>query len=280
VIADTPTDACTLRAVSGSMSTTVLDGRPPAGAGEVALASRTMRDLGVELGDSVTLSGPEGDLHANVVGRVAMPMLNVAEPSLGVVLTPDDFAQTIGADASSSMLAVSYADGVNAQQLEDALSSEYPLIFDAAASYPEPPATLLQIRRLRPTFGALAVFLGVLGTIGLVHYLAVSTRRRRRQAAVLRTIGFSRWQLRTSVAWQALTIAAIGVVIGVPAGVVVGRWAWTEAVDDLGMVDAPTTPWLVGALVIAVALAGSALIGAVPGWFAGRRPPAEGLRSE
>jgi len=35
--------------------------------------------------------------------------------------------------------------------------------------------------------------------------------------------------------WQSATVAALGILVGIPAGIVIGRVAWTNAVDHLGM---------------------------------------------
>jgi hypothetical protein len=71
-----------------------------------------------------------------------------------------------------------------------------------------------------------------------------------------------------------------GVLAGVPIGVIVGRWAWLAAIGSVGMVDAPAVPLLTLLVVVVVAVGGAAALGAIPGWLAGRRPPAAALRSE
>ena len=55
-----------------------------------------------------------------------------------------------------------------------------------------------------------------------VSALVSSLRRRRRELAVLKTLGFSRRQVRATVAWQASTVAAVGLVVGIPLGLLVG----------------------------------------------------------
>ena len=46
--------------------------------------------------------------------------------------------------------------------------------------------------------------------------------------AIYRTIGFRRAQVGRSVRWQSLTTMAIGVVIGIPLGIVGGRFLWSR----------------------------------------------------
>lgn len=66
--------------------------------------------------------------------------------------------------------------------------------------------------------------------------------------------------------------------IGIPVGVIVGRWAWTALADNLGTVAEPIVPVL--ALVLAVPLVIVNLVAFVPGRIAARLRPATVLRSE
>ena len=69
-------------------------------------------------------------------------------------------------------------------------------------------------------FGAM---LAVVGAATLAHLLVVSVARRRREIGLLKVLGFVNRQVASAVAWQATTLALIGIVIGVPLGVVAGR---------------------------------------------------------
>ena len=48
-------------------------------------------------------------------------------------------------------------------------------------------------------------------------------RRQRRDFAIMRALGFTSWQVRGTLCWQALTLSGIALVIGVPAGIAGGR---------------------------------------------------------
>ena len=114
----------------------------------------------------------------------------------------------------------------------------------------------------------------------LAHTLASSTRRRRRDLAILKTLGFGRWQLRQAVAWQATTIAAIALLIGLPAGVAAGRWAWRYLAAQLGVLPEPAIPLTAIVIAIPAALVVANLIAAAPEQTAARTPPAAVLRTE
>jgi hypothetical protein len=56
--------------------------------------------------------------------------------------------------------------------------------------------------------------------------LIASVRRRRRELALLKTLGFTQRQLATTVAWQSSASAVVGIVVGIPLGIALGRWLW------------------------------------------------------
>ena len=81
---------------------------------------------------------------------------------------------------------------------------------------------------------------GAVAGLGLT--LVASVRRRRRDFALLKTLGFTRGQLAGAVAWQSTVIAVIGLVIGVPVGIAAGRWLWLLFAHELSAVPDPTVP--------------------------------------
>jgi putative ABC transport system permease protein len=110
--------------------------------------------------------------------------------------------------------------------------------------------------------------------------LASSTRRRRRDLAILKTLGFTRRQVRHAIAWQATTIAAIALLIGLPAGIAAGRWAWRVFAAQLGVLPEPAIPLATIVIAIPAAMALANLIAAIPGRAAARTQPATVLRTE
>ena len=56
--------------------------------------------------------------------------------------------------------------------------------------------------------------------------LLASVRRRRRDLALFKTLGFTRRQLASVVAWQSSVAVGLGTVVGVPLGIVFGRLLW------------------------------------------------------
>jgi len=132
--------------------------------------------------------------------------------------------------------------------------------------------------RATPSYLALALVLGAVIALALI--LIATVRRRRRDLALLKALGFTQRQLAAVVAWQSTVAAVIGIVVGVPLGIIVGRALWTLFAQSINTVPATSVPvWSVmltalGALIFAV------LVAVVPGRHAARTPTALVLRAE
>jgi hypothetical protein len=122
------------------------------------------------------------------------------------------------------------------------------------------------------------VMLATFGAATLVHFLVLSVSRRRREIGLLKVLGFVNHQVASAVAWQATTLALVGIVVGVPLGVVVGRTVWKAFAANLGVVPVSVVPiWLVGGLVAGVIVVANVLAIA-PALVASRSQPARLLR--
>jgi len=96
----------------------------------------------------------------------------------------------------------------------------------------------------------------------------------------LKTIGFVRHQLAAAVAWQATVAAAVGIVIGIPLGIVAGRWLWDLFAQQISAVPYPTVSVPSVLLVALGTLLLANLVAALPARSAARTPTAIMLRAE
>jgi ABC-type antimicrobial peptide transport system permease subunit len=117
-----------------------------------------------------------------------------------------------------------------------------------------------------------------IGALG--HVLVTSVRRRRRDTAVLKTLGFVRRQVSAVTAWQATTMAVVALLIGIPIGVLIGRVAWRGFADALGIGPASGIPTVALLVAIPATILLANLIAAVPALLSARTHPAVVLRSE
>ncbi|HEX7276148.1 MAG TPA: ABC transporter permease, partial [Acidimicrobiales bacterium] len=136
------------------------------------------------------------------------------------------------------------------------------------------------LRNVRTLPKALAAFLVLLGLGALGHVLVSAVRRRRHDLAVLRALGFRPLQVASCVAWQAVTVTVIALLIGIPLGIASGRWAWRWVADATPILYVPPVAAAVVFLSIPAALVLANAMAALPARRAARLRPAEVLRAE
>jgi hypothetical protein len=263
--ADVPIAALTTQ--RGTGDAVYLGGRPPSRPDEIALGPLEQRDLGVSLGDPVTLPGPEGEVTVTVVGTVLVPVED-DESGRGATMTAEGLQQTARSGGFSTFL-VDLAPGTDVEAFAADLGAD--------SEAPRQPTSIENLARAKGVPRLLAAFLAILGVAGVLHALAVTSRRRRLDLWTLRAVGFHRGQLRALFGWQAATIALVGVTIGLALGIAAGRSAWRVVAHGLGVVTDPadiTTDLLGGGLATVVVLT---VTGTVVGMVAARgivaRPP-------
>ena len=142
------------------------------------------------------------------------------------------------------------------------------------------PAEIVNYRTMgnTPALLGAALATGAVAALGLT--LFASVRRRRRDLALLKILGFTRRQLAATVAWQASIAAILGVIVGVPLGIVIGRELWNRFASSLHVVPHPTVPALTITLIAVGALALANLVAAIPARQAARTPSALLLHEE
>ena len=158
--------------------------------------------------------------------------------------------------------------------LRDKFGDQYTLLF------PQRPTDLVNFGQVQNLPLLLAGLVALLAAATLAHTLATSIRRRRRDFAILKMLGFVPPQVRSTVAWQATTFVSVALLIGIPVGIAVGRVVWTAFATQLGTVPEPATPPVRLLLTIAGAIVLANVIAAIPAVIAGRMRPAPALRAE
>ena len=141
------------------------------------------------------------------------------------------------------------------------------------------PAQIVNYRTIGLTPVALAAGLAAGAIIALGLTLAASVRRRR-DLALLKALGFTGGQLLETVAWQASVTALVGIAIGIPLGIGIGRELWILFARNLNAVPDPTVPALWIVLVTLGSLLFANLVAVLPGRRAARTPTAPVLRGE
>ena len=101
------------------------------------------------------------------------------------------------------------------------------------------PSNIKDYAQVRDTPLVLGAVLALLAVGTLTHALLTSVHRRRRDLAVLKTLGLLRSQMLGVVFWEASALAA-ALLTGLPLGVVADRWAWALFAASAGAGATPT----------------------------------------
>jgi predicted lysophospholipase L1 biosynthesis ABC-type transport system permease subunit len=275
---------------SGPARPVITDGAAPAADDEIALGASTMRATHAAIGRTVdvVLDQAEGSpkpVRMRVVGTVIVPPNpflvtrqgeGAAMALPGLVRIDPSAAEQWG----SYPFLVRFAPGVSRDAGLAAVTNDVqglPRPFIVAAERPGIVSSLARIANVPVLLSGLLALLAM-GT--LAHTLVSSIQRRRRDLAILKTLGLVRPQLRSTVAWQATTLVAIALLIGLPVGIAGGRWGWRVFAGQLGVLPAPVVPLVVIFIAVPTALAIANLVAALPGRAAACTQPAIVLRSE
>ncbi len=291
----------------------ILSGHAVEGSGQVVLGGTTLAQLHKHLGDTVVLSygspqiapvyvppttmrivgtatfpaiGNAGSLHVSMGTGVMVPE-GVEPPAMRQALTSPDPNQN-----GPGLVAVRLRSGVSASA---ALASLHRIADTASRVVDQDPnsgggtfvvlpvqqpAEIVNYKTMGATPAILASGLAVGAVAALGLTLVASVRRRRRDLALLKTLGFVQGQVAAVVSWQASVAALVGIVVGVPLGIIFGRTLWSVFAHEIFAVPKPTIPALEIVLAAVGALVLANLVAFVPGRIAARTPTAALLRKE
>ncbi len=289
-----------LTPVRGRGYLTLLDGHPPSGPGQIVLGARTLRSLHLSLGQTVRVTANA----YGVTGRAAHPMRIVGEAVFASLGRRGSFTGTDlgdGAAVAPSLLSIPfpgtgctttcfnfvllrYRPGVGAgpaaARLIAAVTAHHCPPGSCSVAADQRPVDIQDYAGIRATPLILGALLALLGAAALAHVLVTGVRRRRRDLAILAAVGLRPAQLLSVVSWQAAALTAAALVVGIPLGLVAGRWSWALFAGSIGVGRGAEVPALAVLAEAAVALLLAVVIAVVPGRAAGRVRPAASLRTE
>jgi hypothetical protein len=273
----------------------VLSGHGLDAANQVVLGNDTLAALHKRVGDTVTFSnGKTKSTTLTIVGTATLtPVSKGLEMGTGALVATSDFpAALLNAQQSSipgpQVVLIRLRSGVNT---DAALRSLHQIIYklNRIPNDPGPagglvahlrPAEIANYRSMGTTPAILGGGLALGAVVALALTLIASVRRRRRELALLKTLGFVRRQLAAAVAWQSSIAVAIGVVIGVPVGILLGRILWDLFAHEIDAVPMPSVPGLIIVLIVVLALVLANVVAAIPGRMAAGTSTALVLREE
>jgi hypothetical protein len=289
----------------GSVEPPTTGGHPLAGPLQIELGITTLRQLGKRIGDTVTVGSGRASRTLTIVGTVTLPSIGLTladhvslgrgamladgtllriqglSPKLSVQETA---SSSVSIPAFPSAVAIDLAPGASGKALVARISDANPG-GTPGGTYQLPQdrlrgAAIVDAAHMgsQPLILALAVAAGAVLSLALA--LLASVRQRRRELALLKTLGLTRRQVMAAVAWQASVILVVAALIGVPLGVAAGRWAWAAFATSLGAVPVTVVPVLALLAGFLALLTAGNLLAAGPGAVAAGTLPAAALRVE
>jgi hypothetical protein len=293
-----------IRRQLGSVQPPTTSGRPITGNDQIALGAVTLHQLGKHIGDSVRVGTGSSARTLTIVGTVTLPSFGLATAdhvSLGRGAMLSEAAllaaeRTGGGQPRSAAQAVlNLPSAVAIDLAHDAAEAQRAqLVHRIIAANPDQTpggtyelslnharaAAILNTSQMGSQPLTLALGLAAAAVLSLALTVLASVRRRRRELALLKTLGMTRGQVRAIVAWQTTLTLVIAIIVGTPLGIAAGRWAWRGFSGSLGVVPATVVPvLLLAAGATALILAGN-LLASVPAAVAARTAPAAALRAE
>ena len=264
-----------IRAVEGNLQTprwAMREGRMPERAGEAAVSTRFAAEFGVDVGDRFTISTAlpnAADVAIEVVGSYV--------DAEGIVMMVKNETLPVGPPPSDYLIHT--RPGSDNRELANRL-------IDASGGNLDPEVleeTIADIRdQWRPVLIGLNGVLFTIAGLNLLSSLLVSVRERRRDFAVLKTLGFTPAQIAQSVFSGSAVVALVAVLVGLPLGLVATRVMFdvlsSAAGIGTGVGQMPGVLWLVPLVPGAIAVAALATI--LPARRAATLRVAEALRYE
>lgn len=233
------------------------------------------QELGLKEGGSLTVTTADGK------GTFRVRLNGGFSEANGVVLTPADLAR-VAPKAGDLAVWARVADSADLTKtvhgLESAIGADGGRIEGGAkmrAEYYE----LMNILLLVAT-GLLAVAV-LIALVGVGNTLSLSVLERTREQALLRALGLTKGQLRRTLAGEAVLVASVAIVLGIPLGLLYGFAGAATLIGQAVSGDmAYGVPFGTLALVAAVALVAGLLASVLPARRAVRVKPAAALAEE
>jgi hypothetical protein len=263
--------------IVGTMPATLRAGALPVHDDEIALGPKLLSSLHKHIGDRVSVGAGTSAHDMRITGTVLSPVSESNAFNGEALLTP----HAIDADSDFPTIGalVTTRPGASVSSVIASLDRRYPygISDESRAHAPGPVRNLEQITRL-PL--ALALFFALLGAAAFAQLIFMLASERRRDLAVLRVVGYTRRQTRGVLRSAAGSIAVVGLAIGIPAGLLAGRFGWHVVADGLAVSRSVTVPVAALAGVAAGLVAFALVVAMAPAHLVLRRTPGAALRAE
>ncbi|MGH8982852.1 MAG: ABC transporter permease [Acidimicrobiia bacterium] len=243
---------------------------------DVGVSGRVAREEGWEVGD--VLPTDFGVAQRDLTIR-AIYELGQREGLTDFLISTSTY-DTLGFPPGDQGVYVAFAPGVDDEEgiaALEAVVEPYPSleVLDRQGLKDQIAGQINQVIAFLFVLLALAI---VIAFVGIVNTLALSVLERVREIGLLRAVGMSRRQLRSSIRWEAVLVALFGTVLGLVVGLVFG-WAIVRALADQGIEQFSAAP--VPLVIVAIGAAFFGVLAAIfPAWRATRMNVLEAVATD
>jgi hypothetical protein len=268
---------------AGSVQLVPTAGRGPRSDNEAAVGPATAKQLHIAIGDTIVVGSLKR--RVRVVGQALFPTDVHSSFDEGLWLTPAELNSIEPPvppgdyTGPARVVAVRFRPGANDGDTL-ALLTKTEGNNTTGITPADVPPELINLRNVRPLPRLLAGFLALLAVVAVGHVLSTSVRRRRRDFAILRSLGMTRRNVRTIVNMHGSAIGIAGLIVGIPLGLAVGRIVWHMVTNRVPLEFVAPLALIALVVVVPITIGVVNLLALLPARRAGRLHPATELRTE
>ena len=244
--------------------------------GEAIIGQTLAEDLGVRVGDRITVVINERRETVRLTGLVD---LGIKDLNRRMVLVPLRSAQTLlNLPGGVTQIDLRLDDVWTAQTLAQGLARELP---NKVESWQEANAQLVSALRAQSVSTAvIRTVVMLVVVLGIASVLVVSVVQKQREIGILRAMGTTRGQILRVFLLQGVLVAALGSLLGVllAVGLIAGFTAFGKGSDGLPLVAITLPPAMAQQIVLVTSVAG-VLAAVAPARRAAYMDPAQAIRS-
>jgi putative ABC transport system permease protein len=236
--------------------------------GELAVSSSLATEQGLQVGDEVQARVGIRDVATFSVGAVYEDSQAFASPLLVPRALYESAVPSAYRTTFSALISVEPGADPAAvrRELTELVKPQLVLSVQDREEFKESQAA--QINQLLAIIYVLLALSVVIAALGIVNTLALSVFERTREIGLLRAVGMTRNQLRTTITFESVITALFGAVLGTVLGLSLGILL-QRVLSDQGLAEL-SVPWAQVALTFALAGVVGVVAALLPAWRASR----------